>query len=188
VGSFYGNVTLLGTDIAAAGNAVPRPAFLLAEGDDVVVFAELDDEGAPESGQQLSAALNCLAFSAGVHDDDIFFFEVHSRGEKVLQGAIPDPAEYFGDEMMAELSAAMPELSAMDTPATGAAVDPAALVDVLGRGDVGALQQALESDFVFATERHRAIVSALGLPSDAVGWGYRYLEEDESGRPPVTKV
>ena len=66
MGSFYANVTLLGTELDAAERVVPRPAFLLADGGAVVVFAEADDDGAPQSGQWLSAALDCLAVSIAV--------------------------------------------------------------------------------------------------------------------------
>src|SRR5580765_1157535 len=95
VGSFYSNVTLLGAKLDDVQAVSPRPAFLFADADAdaVVVFAASDDEGAPRSGEALSAALGCIAVSVGVHDDDILLFEVHNTGESIVSGAVPDPAD-----------------------------------------------------------------------------------------------
>jgi hypothetical protein len=162
----------------------PRPAFLFAEADAVVVFAEADDEGAPRSGEALSAALGCIAVSVGVHDDDILFVEVHNKGESIVSGAVPDPAAYFGfdADMLADLDPAMLEgLEPSPSSDAGGPPDAAALVAAIGRGDVDAVRGAFEQEFVFATERHDALASALGLPRGAVGWGYRYLSRDDTG-------
>jgi hypothetical protein len=35
----------------------------------------------------LSAALSCIAVSVAIHDDDIFFFEVHDDGLSVISGS-----------------------------------------------------------------------------------------------------
>jgi len=186
VGSFYGNVTLLGATLDDVRAVSPRPAFLLADADAdaVVVFAEADDEGAPRSGEALSAALGCIAVSVGVHDDDILFFEVHDTGESIVSGAVPDPAAYFGfdADMLADLDPSM--LDGLEPPQssnTGGPPDAAALVAAIGRGDVDAVSAAFEQEFIFATERHDALASALGLPRGAVGWGYRYLSRDDTG-------
>jgi hypothetical protein len=184
VGSFYGNVTLLGTTLDDVQAVSPRPAFLLADADAVVVFAEADDEGAPRSGEALSAALGCIAVSVGVHDDDILFFEVHDTGESIVSGAVPDPAAYFGfdADMLADLDPAMLEgLEPRPSSDAGGPPDATALVAAIGRGDVEAVREAFEQEFVFATERHDALASALGLPRGAVGWGYRYLSRDDTG-------
>ena len=193
MGSFYGNVTLLGTNLEAVSATATRPGFAFAHGDTVVVFAEEDDSEPPRSAARLSAELECIAFSAGVHDDDIFFFEVHDRGRPVTRGAVPDPADYFGidAEMLADIDPSV--LEGQDTAMTwigGGPPDPKSLVDALGRGDVEAVRTAVTADFVFARERHEAIVAALGLPAGAVGWGYRYLSDDGDGYegPPLARI
>jgi hypothetical protein len=107
---------------------------------------------------------------------------------------VPDPAEYFGfdAEVLADLDPALlEELGA--SPAGGtttAPTEPGELVAALGRGDADATREALTNDFVFATERHQALVQALDLSSAAVGWGYRYLanDGDSYAGPPVTRV
>jgi hypothetical protein len=184
LGSFYGNVTLLGTNLEAVRAVSPRPAFVLADGDAIVVFAEVDDEGVPRSGEELSAALDCIAVSVAIHDDDIFFFEVHDSGRSVVSGAVPDPAAFFGidAEMMADIDPSMRDR--LELPAvsdSGGLPDSGLLVGAVRRGDVDAVRTAFESDFVFATERHQAIAEALGLPLGAVGWGYGYLSREDNG-------
>lgn len=191
VGSFYGNVTLLEADLDAVQAVSPRPAFLLVDGDDVVVFAEADDEGALRSGEDLSAALGCVAVGVGVHDDDILFFDVHDRGERTLSGAVPDVEAYFGfdADTLADVGPSMPKTSEAPGPAgPGSPPGAAELVEAIGRGDVEAVRDAFERDFVFATERHEALATALGLPHGAVGWGYRYLARDDAGYSGPTLV
>lgn len=191
MGSFYGNVTLLGVKLDAVEAVSPRPAFLFADGDAVVVFAEADDEGSLRSGEELSAALDCIAVSVGVHDDDILFFEVHDRGESALSGCVPDPAAYFGfdADMLADFDPSMLEgLEVSGSADTGGPPDAAAIVGAIGRGDVETVRDAFERDFVFASERHEALASALGLPHGAVGWGYRYLSRDDTGYSGPTLV
>ena len=165
---------------------------MLAEGDAVVVFADIDDDGAPLSGAGLSEALGCVAFSAGVHDDDIFFFEIHDRGNKLISGAVPDPFAYFGidPDVVAEMDPDMIEPFGPVGDGGGESPDPGSLVAALGRGNEAELRAAFTADFVFATERHEAIVSALSLPKHAAGWGYRYLSNDGGGYsgPPLTRV
>lgn len=193
MGSFYGNVTLLGAQLDAVRELAPRPAFAFSEGDAVVLFAQADDEGAPTSGAWLSEALGCIAFSAGVHDDDIFAYEVHSAGRLVAGGAVPDPSAYFGidEATFADVDPSL--LEGLDAPQpipSSKDPDPLQLVTALGRGDEEAVRSALEGDFVFATERHQALVDALRLPAGAVGWGYRYLanERDSYSGPSLVSL
>jgi hypothetical protein len=141
----------------------------------------------------LSAELDCLAVSIAVHDDDILMLEVHDRGESVISGAVPDPSAYFGvdPEMFADFDPAMldgSESAGVTHP--GGLPDAAAVVGAVGRGDVETVRDALDGDFVFATERHQALVSALELEASAVGWGFRYLSTDPSGYsgPPLVEV
>ena len=193
VGSFYSNVTLLGAKLDDVQAVSPRPAFLFADADAVVVFAAADDEGAPRSGEALSAALGCIAVSIGVHDDDILFFEVHDTGESIVSGAVPDPADYFGfdADTLAELDPSMLEgLEPAGSSVAGGPPDATALVAAIGRGDVEKVREAFEQEFVFVTERHDALASALGLPRAAVGWGYLYLSRDDTGYagPSLVKI
>jgi hypothetical protein len=139
------------------------------------VFAEADDIE-PNTGAALSEALGCKAFTAVVHDDDLLMMEIHDSGQRLIGCAVPDPELVFGP------GADVGELDSQP-PA------PGVFVDALGRGDAGAVQAALEQDFIFASDRHRALAEALGLPTYAVGWGFNYLSaevEAFDGPEPVT--
>lgn len=176
MGSFYVNVTLLGTDLAAVRAAHAGPAYGFEEDGAVVLFAEADDDQQLTTAGPLSEALGCAALAVGVHDDDILFYEVHREGRLLSAGAVPDPSEYFDfdPELLAE-AAGEPAAAMRATP------DPDALVSALGQGDTGAVAAAFEADELFATHRHLALTKALGLPGGAAGWGYRYLSRDRGG-------
>lgn len=194
MGNFYGNVTVLGSSLERVREVAPPPVMAFEEGDTVVVFAEVDDNGVCVSAQLMSEALGAVTFSASVHDDDILGFAVHDGGRVVGIGEVPDSSEYFGldDEtiaaLVAEADGGIPK-ELLDATPDGPPLDAEALVRALGRGDVGAAAAALSGDFVFATERHAALAEALGLPTAAAGWGYRYLDRDSEHYtgPPLTR-
>lgn len=178
MGNFYLNVTLVDVDADDVRREVPRPSFVVFDGAHAVVFAAEDDAGAPLAGAGLTATLRCAGISIGVHDDDVLFWEVHRRGETVAAGAVPHPAEYFGIDLTPQ-HALDDGLDLDDEDDDEDEVDLAGdLVLALGRGDVEAVREALATDRVFATDRHIALVEALGLPRAAVGWGHRYLAAD----------
>jgi hypothetical protein len=175
MGSFYTNVTLFGTDLDAAVGAIPGPAFAGALEDDVVVvYAAADDLGESVAGPALSAALGCVALTVSVHDDDLLAFWVHRAGELVTAGIVPDPDDVFG-----------PEVDMAPVPP-----DAAALVAALGRGDEDAVRSALDRDYVFASDQHRDLCTALALPTTPVGWGFRYLAQESGGYigPSLTRL
>lgn len=174
MGSFYTHVTLFDTDLDAASGAIPGPAFAGTLDDLVLVFAEADDQGEPVTGPALSSALGCVALTVSVHDDDLLAYVVHRAGEVVTTGVVPDPEDVFGPE--AGVDAFPP--------------DPAALIAALGRGDEDAVRSALDREYVFASDQHRDLCTALGLPTAPVGWGYRYLcqEPDAFDGPPLTRL
>jgi hypothetical protein len=193
VGNFYSNVTCLDVGLDAVRAVLRGPAYALVRGPDVVVFAQDDETGAGPTGAPLSAALGCVAVAAAVHDDDLLFWEVHRNGVIAASGAVPPPDEYFGgldlDDLIGDGDPAEgggdvddPGPGEVEPGPAGAAGDlaraAAALVEAVGRGDIATLLAVLEDDYVFATDRHRAFVDALGLPVAAVGWGFSYLRDD----------
>ena len=108
-----------------------------------------------------------MTLNVSVHDSDLFGYSVYVRGELVATGVIPDPAEYFGAEL--------------GTVADVAVADPTLLVAALGRGDIEAVAAAFEQDFVFAEERHAAVLVVRGMPTTSCGVGYHYLDRGDSG-------
>lgn len=171
MGSFYVNVTLLDVSVDSVQAAWPGPAFACADGSDVLLFAEADDQQEVLSAGPLSGQLGCVAVAFGVHDDDLCFFEVHRDGGQLVAGAVPDPAEVF------------------DLPEPSPPSDAAALVAAVGRGDVDALASALDREPLFASDSHESIARALGLPTSGVDFGFRYLAEgeDEWDGPPLVR-
>lgn len=119
------------------------------------------------SGEALSRVLACPAFSVSVQDSDMLMYSVHERGEKVMECMTPDCSDQLL-EMGGDLG--FDPLAHRPNPAT--------LVTALGRGDVDSVEQALQDDFVFAEERHAALVSALALLEGAAGSRYRHLADD----------
>ena len=114
----------------------------------------------------MSAALNAPVLETFVHDDDILGVRLYNGGDRIDEVCIPDPAEYFDLDP--------DEIGDRDSPGH----DPVRLVEALGRGDVNELERALATDFLFATERHSAVATALALPTVTCGWGFGYLERE----------
>lgn len=164
MGSFYTNVVTFGVNKDAIAAVCARPAFL-AEGDGfVVVFAERDEDGAdPEEGG-LSSALACTTLTVTVHDSDLLVVLVHTLGELIVQGCVPDPAEYFGGESEGAFAP------------TGAE-----LVAAIGCGDPDSVDGCLRDEQADADDRHEALLAALGLPTWSARFGYRYLAAGEAG-------
>lgn len=175
MGSFYNNLTLIGVQVEAVERVFPGPGLVASDGDAVVVFADADAAGTESLGQRLSSDLGCVSVGVLVHDDDILYVSVYKDGGDVGRLAVPDPAAYWGLE---------------SDSLEGLTMDAAGLVDAVGRGDVERVHDALVGDFVFATERHEALIEGLSLPRAAVGWGYHYLtsEPDAYDGPPLTEL
>ena len=181
MGNFYANLTVVGPDesavIAALGS---HPAFVAPTNEKAtVVFHADEEETLPSLGQELSRTLSASVLGVTVHDDDFLGVLLWVDGDVVYETTVPDPAEYFD----------MPPGALTGTPSDHRH-DSGVLVSALGRGERAAVDEVLGGDYVFATERHRALTNALALPVTAVGWGYRYLQEDLERfvGPPLTRT
>jgi hypothetical protein len=179
MGSFYTNITLRTTDIEAVAAALRdgRRTALIAPPDRgcTVVYdrasEEQDIEALQALAMQLSRACACPALAVLNHDDDLFLYSLYDGG-KLVDEYNSGPG-YFADEG-----------DGGDTGPSGGdagrlartfqALDRAATVERILRApsDAG-------DGYVFATDRHRDLVQALGLPAAAVGTGYAYLEQGE---------
>ena len=183
MGSFYTNITLKTADsehVASALKQARRAALIApAENGYTVVFDEASEKQDVEVLQSLATHLSrscgCPAIAILNHDDDVLMYWLYKSGE-LLDEYNSDPA-YFDD-------AQEPAPSGGDwgslSQAFGVTVDQGDLERVLRTA-------ASEDDaFAFATDRHRELASALGLPASAVGTGYTYLEEGEA--PPGLEI
>ncbi len=174
MGNFYVNYTLRGPSqdavaMALAGrNAMASPAY----NGIVVAFDEDSDRQDLESIAQLastlSGALACPVLAVVNHDDDILWCQLHANG--TLVDEYDSSPGYF--DPSAEPSA----------PAGGDAVRLSA---AFGTTDSGFLDQILrkssydDDGYLFAIDRHRDLVRALGLPEVALGASFSSLVAGE---------
>jgi len=183
MGSFYTNITLKTGDddrvVTALKQARRRALVAPAEKGYTVIFDEASEKQDVEVLQSLanhlSRTCSCPALAILNHDDDVLMYWLYNGGE-LLDQYNSDPG-YFDE---AEGS----------TPTGG---DGRTLSETLAsKGDQGTIDRVLrtpadEDDaFAFATDRHRELVSILGLPESAVGTGFAYLEEGEA--PPGLEI
>lgn len=174
MGAFYTNITVRAS---SPGAVLPllkgRRAFVTpSRGGYIVIYDEQCDEGGlypNEFASHLSQALGSIAFLVTVHDDDILYVDVFANGERLDEyDSCPN---YFSEEDEED-----------DSPEGG---NPAVLCNAFGCKDEKAVADVLycqdeDSDiWIFATERHRALVKLLDLPEFAVGYGYKYLAQGD---------
>jgi hypothetical protein len=178
MGNFCTNISLKGgsqADLVAALNANNRSAYISPTIDGVtVVYDELcENQDTDELGRlasDLSKVVHGRALAILIHDDDIFWYELHSDGRRV--DAYNSEPNYFsttegpagpqgGDAR--KLSDAF-EASNVDQVET-----------ILRRGHAGVAPQG----YVFETERHADLVAALRLPSFAIGTGFSAIQAGE---------
>lgn len=200
MGSSYANLTVVGATTDAVVGALSGQEALVTQprGGAVGVFPADEENGWPLLGQHLSAALGTTVVGALVFDDDILNVLTWVDGELVDDLCVPDPADYFGPEAAASASAAelaeFGDLAELGIDAGAMGLGPSAspghdaqrLVELLGRGDAAEVRRIVESDYVFATERHADLAAALGLPTELAGWGHHYLTrhgDDFAGGP-----
>ncbi len=172
MGNFYANVTLRGpgqTQVAGACEILQLKAFVspTVEGLTVVCDKIADEQAAnwAVSARNLSINLNCPALATLNHDDDVLVYELYQNGRLVDEYNC-QPG-YFEDS------------EAEEAPSGG---DPQALCKAFGMpGDPGEVERVLraenESEFLFAVNRHAALLKALGCPPIPFESGYRCVEQ-----------
>lgn len=174
MGAFYTNLTVR---VPSRQDVLPllagRRAFVSPQlGGYVTIYDERCDEGGlypNEFATELSQKLDTVVFLATVHDDDILYFDVFDKGDRLDEyDSCPD---YFSEQDEDEGSEPLP-------PEGG---NPGVLCEVFGCANRKAVEEVLytqdeDSDLViFAHERHGALAGLLGLPGFSVGYGYKYL-------------
>lgn len=174
MGSSYTNFTLQGVTQSSvtAGLAGRSAAVTLEQNGCVVVFDEESDEMDPSVSAHLAADLSrrlwCSVLAMTNQDDDILIYELYRSGELVDEyNSAPD---YFDPD--AESSA----------PEGG---DAEQLCDAFGAADSESVTLVLrmtmdDADaYSFASQRHSALVRALGLPRIAIARGYADVRDGE---------
>ena len=112
--------------------------------------------------EELSSEFSCPVFAAMNHDDDVLYFELYEAGTKTDE--YNSNPNYFGE-------------AEVDGPSGGNAQR---LCETLGASDAARVEAVLrKGDYIFATERHRDLALALGMPDFSVGVGYNYARADD---------
>jgi hypothetical protein len=175
MGNFYTNFTIKGAAPQEVARALKgrNAAVTGLKADCVVVFDEYADTDSIENldalGQSLSDASHCPVLAIRNHDDDILWYRLYRSGAMV--DAYDSNPGYFerGEQR--------------EGPKGG---DSALLCATFGSPliqEVESILRASNDDerFVFAFERHLALVTALGISDLGVCAGYEHL--DSGPRP-----
>lgn len=174
MGNFYTNYTLRGPSQQAVATALAGRSAIVTPAQDgcVVVFDEQSDEQdsavITELASRLSRELHCPVLAVLNHDDDVFWYQLYLSGE--LADKYDSSPGYF--DAAAEPSA----------PVGG---DPQKLCSAFGSAAVAEVESILrkssfdDGGYTFAVERHTDLARALGIPSFAVGAGFRNASDGE---------
>jgi hypothetical protein len=175
MGAFYANITLKGPSQAAVVDALRgRRAIVTPRiGDYVVAFDtvcdEQDTDGMQALTSMLSRKLGCPALAIIVHDDDVFGYFLYQEGE--LTDWYNSSPSYF-------------DFGSTDEPAGPDGGNAERLCATFGAGRPEHVEHILrqrpsKDGYVFETERHRDLVSALSLPECSVGVALASFEGDK---------
>jgi hypothetical protein len=185
VGTFYANLTVFGTSRASVAEVCRdrgRDAFVIECGDAVVVLdtSFVEDDGLDIVGRALTRDDGVAALGAVVLDSDVLMLQLFTGGE-LADTYISSPSDLAA--MKGELDDAEDE----DDPLPPTGGHAATYVRILGRGDEAALHAALHlpqaedpadgDDWLFAEERHGAVIEALDLP-DPCGLSWEDVAEE----------
>ena len=168
-GSFYANITIVGTDPASVVEAAKdmglSAVVVLGKADAAVVCEKTmdsqDDVYGRNLARKLSKSLETIAVYVLNHDGSELLLTIYAYGEKVFD--YDSSPGYF----------------------TGARKPPSiyGLENIEGtfpNADIVKLRTALEGEFAVADDRHVEIWSLLSLPYNFPGLGYRFLMDKKS--------
>jgi hypothetical protein len=175
MGRSYGNITFKGANQEAIAQAFSGRRAIIAPsvGEYTVAFDSACDDQNVDAIQaltsQVSATLGCVAFAVLIHDDDVFLYFLYRAGELVdSYNSCPD---YFN--------------AAFGAPPVGpTGGDAEALCQALGANHCEEVRLILRRErgragYVFETERHKALVTLLGLPGISIGNALASFERND---------
>lgn len=181
MGNFYANYTVTGASQKAVADAFSgRRAYVTPEDRGcVVVYDEMSDMmNSVDEGlaAKLSADLSCTVLGVSNHDDDILIYQLFRNGRKTDEyNSCPDYFDDGGGQASPSGGQAGVLCQAFESEAI------AEVAEILNHS--GALEDDHGGEdgprYVFAVERHGELVRALGISEYAVGFGYRYVSQDE---------
>ena len=172
MGNFYVNFSVKREETQPVVDTLKRArlkAIVTPPSQGFVVVSEQEsdtqDTGAIEEvGSLLSREVGAPVLGILNHDDDILCYWLWDQGRLVdSYNSCPD---YFGESVEEPLDRGGDAERLCEVLSAPRAVDQ---VDAILHAD----------DYVFAIERHQALVKALGLSAHSVGCGYRYVGRGE---------
>jgi hypothetical protein len=176
MGAFYVNYTLRGpTQQSVAAALTGRSAIVTRMEKNCVVVVdeesdEQDQELIAEFGKLLSDRFNCPLLAVLNHDDDILWYQLYVNGD--LADQYDSTPGYFDSEASPE--AFIPtggDAQTLCRAFESNAVEEVSRILRKSRDDAGG--------YVFATERHSDLATALGLPQFSVAAGFEYFTAGE---------
>jgi hypothetical protein len=170
MGNFYVTFTARGNHqqrIADILRGARRRAFVLPPDSGFTVFTEEDSDlqslgDIDTLGKKISAQVPAPVLAVLNHDDDVLRYWLFIDGAQV--DTYDSAPGYFEDG-----------------PSDPAGGNAQRLADFAGKPEAAPdVESVLRgSNFVFAFERHLELLTLLGLPHSAVGYGFRTLAENE---------
>jgi hypothetical protein len=183
MGSFYVNFSVKQNDPQPIVDTLKRArlkAIVTPPSNGFVVVCEeksdrQDTKAIEEVGGLLTREVAAPVFAILNHDDDILCYWLFDQGRLVDKyDSCPD---YFGpsEELILKTGGDVQQLCEMlSVPSGGDAQQLCEMLSVPSAVDE--VERILRADhYVFALDRHSALVEVLGLPSYTIGWGYRYV-------------
>jgi len=168
MGGFYTNYTFRGVSQEAVAKALAGREALISKEQHgcVVVFDKLSDhqDQAQIAGlaSSLSKSLNCAVLAVLDHDDDILWYQLYEAGK--LSDEYDSTPNYWGTRGPSPLPPSGGNAARLC--AVFQAGDPAVVETILRRSSIA------KNNYVFAMDRHKDLVRALGLPEFALGGAY----------------
>jgi hypothetical protein len=191
MGNFYVNHTVRAPQdcVVAFLEAEGRTAFVspTVNGHTVVCDWQCDQQDVTainHLGRRLSASLASAVLAVLNHDDDVLCYWLFERGHVIEEyNSCPD---YFDDDDNVGLGVYSEDDDVGEdasASSSGSASAGDELCRIMGSPAVRRQVRAIlaGTDTPFAMDIHQALVSALGLPTSAVGSGYRYIAEGDAG-------
>lgn len=180
VGSFYTNVTLRGPDgeqVIAAIRELGYRAFVADTINGLTLICEqqsdTQDKGIWHTvASRLSEKLACAALAVMNHDDDFLLYGLYQSG-RLVDEYNSCPA-YWNEVEQAEPLGGDPKMLCQAFGMPGNHVD----IDRVLHTPTSSLEDDGEDEFVFATERHAALISALDWPDVPYQQGFDYLTKE----------
>lgn len=186
MGNFYVNITTKDAQTKDLEHIISDngySAFIISENNYCVIYEKncdrQDTTHLTKLLKQISNDLSCTAFGILNHDDDMLLYSLWHQGEE-LDHYNSCPGMFAEEPTEADMQPKGGNASLLTQTFLGADLEDIDKTEADKIASIHHIKDVLHSgDYVFAVERHSALVSALGLPECSVGYGYNYLSRGE---------